>query len=70
MQDAWGDANRNPWTSHMSNADFTQIHSMLHVNNNDDSSGLRQDFLHKIRPLLNMLKKLLVDIPHMVGGIF
>jgi hypothetical protein len=38
---------------------FTQINSMLHFNNNNDDEGIAGDSLHKIRPLLQILKKTL-----------
>jgi hypothetical protein len=43
----------------MSLGRFSQISSMLHFNNNNDEEGLANDSLHKIRPLLQILKKTL-----------
>ena len=41
----------------MSNTRFTQKRCMLHFNNNDDTDGIAQDSLHKVRPLLNIVSK-------------
>jgi hypothetical protein len=57
MRDAWDDASRNPWTSYMGKGRYLQITSMLHFNNNEDVEGMARDSLHKIRPLLNIVKK-------------
>jgi len=32
---------------------------MLHFNDNNDEEGLAKDSLHKVRPLLNIIKKTL-----------
>jgi hypothetical protein len=58
MRDAWKDPQRNKWTVHMSQARFIQIRCMLHFNDNTNEESLK-DSLHKIRPLLNIVKKTL-----------
>jgi hypothetical protein len=57
MRDSWDDPVRNPWTCHMSKGRFQQLCVMLHFNNNEDTDRIQNDSLHKIRPLLNILKK-------------
>ena len=57
MRDAWNDPTRNSWTTSMSKARYLQIVSMLHFNNNEDEEGMATDALHKVRPLLNIVKK-------------
>jgi hypothetical protein len=59
MRDEWEDATRNHWTTYMSKSRYLQIISMLHFNNNEDEEGLARDSLHKVRPLLNIIKKTL-----------
>jgi hypothetical protein len=56
---AWKNQQVNTWTAYMTLGRFTQINSMLHFNNNVDQDGLAKDSLHKIRPLLKILKKTL-----------
>jgi hypothetical protein len=57
MRDAWKDPTRNTLTTFMSMARYLQIVSMLHFNNNGDEDGMATDSLHKVRPLLNIVKK-------------
>jgi hypothetical protein len=57
MRDSWDDPVRNPWTCHMSKGRFQQLCVMLHFNNNEDTDRIQNDSLHKIRPLLNIVKK-------------
>jgi hypothetical protein len=59
VQTAWKNQSINTWTSYMGVGRFTQINSMLHFNNNNDDEGITGDSLHKIRPLLQILKKTL-----------
>ncbi len=40
----------------MTKSRFLQIGSLLHFNDNEDEEGRQNDSLHKIRPLLNILK--------------
>jgi hypothetical protein len=40
----------------MTKSRFLQIGLMLHFNDNKDEEGQEKDSLHKIRPLLNILK--------------
>ena len=40
----------------MTKSRFLQIGLMLHFNDNEDEEGREKDSLHKIRPLLNILK--------------
>jgi hypothetical protein len=55
----WKNQSINTWTSYMGVGQFTQINSMLHFNNNNDDEGISGNSLHKIRPLLQILKKTL-----------
>ena len=57
MRDAWDDPNRNTWTSYMGKGRYLQVTSMLHFNNNEDDIGMQNDGLHKVRPILNIIKK-------------
>jgi hypothetical protein len=43
----------------MTHGRYLQITSVLHFNDNNDEEGLARDSLHKIRPLLNTIKKTL-----------
>ena len=56
LRDSWDGPIRNPWTSFMSKGHFIQVTSMLHFNDNEDEDGRKSDLLHKIRPLLNIIK--------------
>jgi len=56
---AWKNQQINSWTSHMGIGWFCQINSMLHFNNNNDGEGVGKDSLHKIRSLLQIIKKML-----------
>ena len=57
VRTAWKNQQVNAWTCHMGVGRFSQINSMLHFNNNDNTEGSARDSLHKIRPLLEILKK-------------
>ncbi len=57
--DSWDDPFQNPCTCHMSKGRFQQLCVMLHFNNNEDTDRLQNDSLHKIRPLLNIVKKII-----------
>jgi hypothetical protein len=57
VRTAWKNQQINSWTSHMGIGWLCQINSMLHFNNNDDDKGIAKDSLHKIRPLLQIIKK-------------
>ena len=59
VRTAWKNQQVNSWTAYMTLGRFSQINSMLHFNNNSDQEGLAKDSLHKIRPLLQILKKTL-----------
>jgi hypothetical protein len=59
MHDSWDSPYFSPWTKFMSRRRFQQISSVLHFNDNNDVNGMRTDGLHKIRPVLNILKKTL-----------
>jgi hypothetical protein len=56
VRSCWDNQSINPWTAHMSKSQYPQITSMLHFNNNSDINGLATDSLHKVRPLLEILK--------------
>lgn len=59
MRDAWESPYQNAWTKFMSKGRFLQISSVLHFNDNDDEDGKKSDSLHKVRPLLNIVKNTL-----------
>jgi hypothetical protein len=59
LQSAWKDQEFNFWTKNMSRDRFQQISSTLHFNDNTDLVGSSMDSLHKIRPLLEILKRTL-----------
>jgi hypothetical protein len=59
MRDSWNDAERNPWTTSISLSIYLQITSILHFNDNEDVEGSALDSLHKMCPLLNIVKKTL-----------
>jgi len=59
VRTAWKNQQINSWTTHMGVGHFMQINSMLHFNNDDDEEGIAKDSLHKIRPLLQIIKKTL-----------
>ena len=54
----WDDPAKYPFIKTMSKAQFKQIHSTLHCNNNEAAEE-SNDLLHKIWPLLNILKETL-----------
>jgi hypothetical protein len=56
VRDAWDYPYSNDWTKFMTKSRFLQIGALLHFNDNDAEEGLQNDSLHKIRPLLNILK--------------
>jgi hypothetical protein len=60
VRTAWKNQQLNTWTTHMSVGHFTQLNSMLHFNDNNNIEGIPKDSLHKVRPLLEILKKTLV----------
>jgi hypothetical protein len=59
MYQAWDSPYQNTWTKFMSKGRYLQICSMLHFNDNSDDQKLEIDSLHKIRPLLTILKRTL-----------
>jgi hypothetical protein len=56
VRDAWDSPYNSAWTKFMTKSRFLQISSLLHFNDNEDEEGRQKDSLHKIRPLLNILK--------------
>jgi len=56
---AWNSPSLYPWTANMAKWHLLQITSMLHFNNNSDHDGIWRDSLHKVRPLLEIIKKAL-----------
>jgi hypothetical protein len=56
VRDAWNSPYNNAWTKFMTKSRFLQISSLLHFNDNEDDEGRQKDSLHKIRPLLNIVK--------------
>ena len=56
VRDAWESPYNYAWTKFMTRSRFLQIGSLLHFNDTDDERGRESDSLHKIRPLLNILK--------------
>lgn len=59
MLEWWDSPYKNAWTKFMSKGRFKQICSVLHFSDNDDEDGMATDSLHKIRPLLTILKETL-----------
>jgi hypothetical protein len=59
LQSAWKDQEFNYWTKSMSIIRFQQISSTFHFNDNTDLVGLSMHSLHKICPLLEILKSTL-----------
>jgi hypothetical protein len=59
MRTAWKDQRTNAWTMHMGIGKYLQISSMLHFNDNENEEGVANDALHKIRPILEIIKKTL-----------
>ncbi len=57
MHKSWYDPVQNPWTCQMSKGRFEQFRIMLHFNNNKDINVVEKDSLHKIRPLLTIMKR-------------
>jgi len=57
IHEYWDSPYRNAWTKFMSRGRYVQLTSVLHVNDNSDEERRTQDSLHKIQPLLNILKK-------------
>ncbi len=65
LRDAWDAPYHNAWLKFMSRGRFQQNSSVLHFNNNADEEGLKCDSSHKIRPLLNIIKKTLGVMQHL-----
>jgi hypothetical protein len=59
IREYWDSPYHNAWTKFMSRGRYVQLTSVLHFNDNNDEEGRARDSLHKIRPLLNILKKTL-----------
>ncbi len=59
IRDYWNSPMLSVWTKFMSHGHYLQITSVLHFNDYNDEEGIAQDSLHKIRPLLNIVKKTL-----------
>jgi hypothetical protein len=56
MRDTWDSPYHNAWTKFLAKGRFLQLCSVLHFNNNNDTYGRCRDSLHKVCPLLNILK--------------
>ncbi len=56
VRSSWDYPTLLPWTLKMTKGRFMQITSMLHFNNNDDVDGMANDSLHKVQPLLEIIK--------------
>jgi hypothetical protein len=59
FQSSWKNPEFYPWTTAMSEYRFLQITATLHFNKNEDMDGVQNDSLHKVRPLLEIVKKTL-----------
>ena len=59
MRESWDSPYQNAWTKFMSKGRYLQITSVLHFNDNSDVARIQKDSLHKIRPLLTILKRTL-----------
>jgi hypothetical protein len=59
IRDYWDSPYHNAWTKFMTRGRYLQITCALHFNDNNDEEGRARDSLHKIRPLLNTIKKTL-----------
>ncbi len=57
LRSTWKDQDFNYWTKNMSMIRFQRISCTLHFNDNTDLVGLSMDSLHKVRPLLEILKR-------------
>jgi hypothetical protein len=56
MIEWWDSPYKNAWMKFMSKEHFKQICSTLHFSNNEDIDGMIADRLHKVCPLLAILK--------------
>jgi hypothetical protein len=59
VRSCWDYPTLLPWTLKMTKGRFMQISSMLHFNNNDDADRMGSDSLHKVHPLLKIIKRTL-----------
>jgi hypothetical protein len=59
VRSCWDYPTLLPWTLKMTKGRFMQISFMLHFNNNDDIDRMGNDSLHKVRPLLEIIKRTL-----------
>jgi hypothetical protein len=59
FRSSWKIPELHPWTTAMCKNHFLQITATLHFNNNEDTDGLQNNSLHKVRPLLEIVKKTL-----------
>jgi len=59
LRDSWDSPYQNAWTKFLSKGRYLQITSVLHFNDNGEASKMTRDSLHKIRPLLNIVKRTL-----------
>jgi len=60
MYDSWDNPECNPWTNSMSFSLYLHIFSMLHFNDNEDVEGPWPHLIHKVWPLLNIVRRTLV----------
>jgi hypothetical protein len=68
MREAWDSPYQNAWTKFMSKGHYLQITSVLHFNDNNEVGKMEKDSLHKIRPLLAIMKKKQSVIMCILGG--
>ncbi len=59
MLEWWDSPYKNAWSKFMSHGRFLQICSVLYFSDNSDVDGMHTDSLHKVHPMLNILKSTL-----------
>jgi hypothetical protein len=55
----WNNPELHPWMANMSKGHLMQISAMLNFNNKEDIDGVHNDLLHKVQPLLEIIKRML-----------
>ncbi len=59
MRESWDSPYQNALTKYMSKGHYLQISSVLHFNDNNNVERMETDSLHKIHPILTILKRTL-----------
>jgi hypothetical protein len=65
MREAWDSPYQNAWTKFISKGHYLQITLVLHFTDDNEVGKMEKDSLHKIRPLLAIMKKTIGGYAHL-----